>query len=406
MKVFSLRNLAILVILGAVVAGLYFWQRLGGSVPEVRVAKATIGNLTQTFRTNGVVEPAVYQEIRAAYPTRVISNLCKEGDLVYVGQSLAHLDPIEAFAALAQAKSQLLEAEQALVRTRSNTVLNQLDSQMAEAKADLSLAESRLHRDELLVKQRAISQLEFEQSKTAFRKASDRLSGLERDRKAQVQDLGPLAEQEAKSRVGQAQAMVEKARKRLNEASVPSPLNGTVLVKPPRPGSLVNAGDLLGKVGNLDHLQVRAFIDQPDFSSIQIGSTLTITFNGLPGETWLGKVTSLSAELTTVGKRVVGEAVCSIENGRSRLPVNANVDLTFTSRELREVLLVPIDAVIQKDNRNYVYAVRRGLLALQDVQVGASSADYVVVRSGLKAGDLVFSDLEVQPRQGLRVQPR
>ena len=85
---------------------------------------------------------------------------------------------------------------------------------------------------------------------------------------------------------------------------------------------------------------------------------------------------------------------------------SSNVDLTFTSREIPGVLLVPIDAVVQKNNRNYVYLLKHGVLALQEVQVGASNTDSVIVRSGLNPGDGVFNDLEVQPREGLRVQPR
>src|SRR5262249_27101470 len=150
----------------------------------------------------------------------------------------------------------------------------------------------------------------------------------------------------------------------------------------PRAGTLVNPGDILAKVGDTSRLQVRAFIDQPDFSSIQAGSPVRITSNGFPGETWQGNVTSLSAQLTMLGKRVVGEALCSVEDGRDPLPLNSNVDLTFTSRELHHVLLVPVDAVLQKDNRNYVYAVEAGVLRLREVQTGASNADSVVVRSG------------------------
>ena len=177
-------------------------------------------------------------------------------------------------------------------------------------------------------------------------------------------------------------------------------------MKPPRAGTVVNAGDLLAKVGDLEFIQVRAFIDQPDFSSIQVGSRVKITSTGFPGESWEGQVKSLSAELSTIGRRVVGEAICAITSGGQRLPVNSNTDLTFTSSQMTGVLLVPVDAVFQVEGRDYVYLVNDGRLALREVQVGASNAEAIVIRSGLRENEMVLNDLEIHPQQGLRVDPR
>ncbi len=66
--------------------------------------------------------------------------------------------------------------------------------------------------------------------------------------------------------VKQARVVVANAESWLRAANVPSPMAGTALVTPPRPRTTVNVGDLLAKVGDLELPQVRAFIDQPDFS--------------------------------------------------------------------------------------------------------------------------------------------
>lgn len=406
MKVFSRRNLVILAVLAVTVAGLYLWQRAVEPATPVRIARAQLGNLVQTFRTNGVVEPVDFREIRALEAGHVAAVLVKEGARVKAGQSLARLDDSEAHAGVAEANAQVLEAQQAVAKARSGTALNQLEADIAAAKADLALATSNQQRNQILLKQRAISQLEFDESAAVCQKASEHLTALEKERDAEARDLHPLEEEQARARLEQAQAVLKNAQNRLRATQVPSPLDGTVLAEPPRPGTLVSIGDLLAKVGNTDQLQVRAFIDQPDFSSIQTGTPVQITSNGFPGEVWQGEVLSLSAELTTIGKRVVGEAICSVRQGDSRLPVSSSVDLTFTSREIPNVLLVPIDAVLQKNNRSYIYLIKRGVLTLQEVQVGASNTDSVIVKSGLNPGDSVFNDLEVQPIEGLRVEPR
>lgn len=406
MNLLNRRNLILVLAVPTLVIGLYVWRRLAGSVVSVKVARVQVGGLVQTFRTNGVVEPVEFREIRAEFPSRVLAVLVQEGQRVRRGQSLARLDDRDLRAAVAQARSQLFEAEQALSKIRTGGTVPQLEAQIAQAKADLELAAATRNRNEVLLKEKAISQLEFDQSTAAYQKALDHLAALEKQRNAQVQRLNPLAENEADARAEQARVLLENAESRLKAVAVPAPIEGTVLVKPPRPGSMVNLGDLLAKVGDVDDLQVRAFVDQPDFSSIQVDSLVQITSNGFPGERWEGKVVSLSAELTTVGKRVVGEAICTVLAGRYRLPVNSNVDLTFTSRELRDVLLAPVDAVFQSEGRNYVYVVSGGRLHRREVQVGASNTESIVIRSGLQEGESVLNDLEIRPREDLRVVPR
>jgi HlyD family secretion protein len=406
MKLFSRRNLILVLVLLGVVISLYVRGRVGSSVVTVKVARAAIGDLLQTFRTNGVVEPIQFQEIHAEFPGRVAAVLVHHGDRVRAGQSLAQLDSQDARVELARARSDLLEAEQALAKVESDNTLRDLDARISQAKTDLALADSNRRRNETLLRQRAISQLEFDESSAAHEKAAQQLAALESERQAQTERLAGLSKESARARVEETRVRFAAAEARVKATGVPSPLSGTVLVEPPRAGTLVSPGDILAKVGDTSRLQVRAFIDQPDFSSIQAGSPVRITSNGFPGETWQGNVTSLSAQLTTLGKRVVGEALCSAEDGRDPLPVNSNVDLTFTSRELHRVLLAPVDAVLQKDNRNYVYAVEAGVLRLREVQTGASNADSVVVRSGLEPNQMVLDDLEVQPREGMRVAPR
>jgi multidrug resistance efflux pump len=405
MRLFNRRNLILFLVLAGLVVALYLWRHLGSSVPSVKVARIETGNLVQTFRTNGVVETVEFREIRAEFASRVVQVRVREGERVRTGQSLAQLDDRDLRVAVAQARAQVYGAEQSLAKLRSAGTLEQLDAQIAQARADADLAASNLRRDELLVKQKAISQMEYEETAAADKKAVARLAALEKERQAQADRLQLLAEEEAKARRDQARAALQSAEARLRAAQVPAPMAGTVLAKPPRAGTLVNPGDLLAKVGDAEHLQVRAFIDQPDYSSVRIGSAVGIASNGFPGEIWQGKVAALSAELTTIGKRVVGEAVCSINEGSSHLPPNSSVDLTFTSREVRDAQLAPIDAVFQIDGRSYVYVVSDGRLRRREVQVGPSNTQFIVIKEGLGPNDLIFDDLEVRPQEGMSVEP-
>src|SRR2546430_13681646 len=130
MKLFSRRNLILFLVLPAcLIFGLYFRSHVAGSATPVRVARVRVGDLTQTLRTNGIVEPVSFREIRAQFPGQVVEVFVKEGDRVRAGRSLARLDDREARAAVAQARSQLYEAEQAEANTRNRGRLRQVESE-------------------------------------------------------------------------------------------------------------------------------------------------------------------------------------------------------------------------------------------------------------------------------------
>ena len=99
-------------------------------------------------------------------------------------------------------------------------------------------------------------------------------------------------------------------------------------------------------------------------------------------------------------------AAAAVPAAQRRLPVNSNVDLTFTSSEISDALLVPVEALFQRDGRNYAYVVESGKLRVREVQIGASNAQFTVLRGGLKENETVLNDLNIQPTEGLRVTPR
>ena len=85
-----------------------------GSLP-IRVAAATIGNLTSTEATNGKVEPQpqVNFEAHAPFPGVVQALYVHEGDKVSAGKLLLAMDDTEAKARVASALAALKGAQAA-----------------------------------------------------------------------------------------------------------------------------------------------------------------------------------------------------------------------------------------------------------------------------------------------------
>ncbi|MDP3014550.1 MAG: hypothetical protein Q8M92_09925, partial [Candidatus Subteraquimicrobiales bacterium] len=62
-------------------------------------------------------------------------------------------------------------------------------------------------------------------------------------------------------------------------------------------------------------------------------------------------------------------------------------DIIETSKE--NVLVVPLGAVLEKEEKNVVYVVEDGVVSEQEVETGLSDEAYVEIKSGLKEGEEV-----------------
>src|SRR5205814_3029488 len=117
------------------------------------------------------------------------------------------------------------------------------------------------------------------------------------------------------------------ARRRLSQGIIRSPMSGIIYNLSVRPGAYVTPGGLIANVGRLDKLRVRVYVDEPELGRVAVGQPVTITWEGLPGQTWNGTVEKLPTEIVTLGTRQVGEVLCSIDNPGQKLVPGTNVDV-------------------------------------------------------------------------------
>ena len=105
----------------------------------------------------------------------------------------------------------------------------------------------------------------------------------------------------------QARAAYRAAQELIKNTNIRAPFPGTVYQIPVKQGSFVPGGELLVQVANLEHLQVRAFVDEPEIGRLSKGEEVAVTWDATPGRTWQGELTRVPTVVTMVGTRTVGE---------------------------------------------------------------------------------------------------
>jgi RND family efflux transporter MFP subunit len=235
--------LACVVIAGALAGYYYVWGP--GSLPAVKTAKVTRGDLRAELSATGVVK-AEEVKIASEAPARITLIAVRESDQVRRGQLLVQLDRSslegymrEAQARLNAAQAQARGAEQAVRAERANAAgamaaasanlraaqaqlerlqhgarpqeIRAAEARVQQAQAALDQARADLGRLETLHRQGAISAQALDQGRTAAEVATAQLD-------AARQELRLLREGARAEDIAAAQAQVESARAAVDQA--------------------------------------------------------------------------------------------------------------------------------------------------------------------------------------------
>lgn len=174
-------------------------------------------------------------------------------------------------------------------------------------------------------------------------------------------------------------------------------LDGVITVQPFEPGDLISAGTLLATVSNKEKMEFKIPVDELDVAKIDYDNVVEVSIDALPETKYKpleGKITLIPLEGTTTSGITDYYVTIEIE-GRDdiRISMSANADIIVSS--VKDVLCIPIDALISEDEKNYVEILDLGedgkqIVTKKEVMIGASDTTYVEVKEGLIEGENVI----------------
>lgn len=346
-----------------------------------------LGPIRSLISTNGKIEPTRNFEAHAPISTTVKRLLVKEGDHVRKGQLLLQLDDadIRSQAARAQAQVRAAQADQSALKTggTQEEVLT-LNSQLVKAHSALDVAQRNLDALRRLQQQGAASPGEVRQAEDNLQRAQADTTLLEQ-KKSQRYSQPEAVKIHAQAE--EAQAAYAAAEDALGKSDVRAPFDGIVYSLPVKQGAFIQAGDMLLQEGDLSHVVVRAFVDEPDIGRLQVGQKVEVTWDALPGRNWTGTVTTVPSTVRARGSRNVGETTCTVDNQDLRLLPSVNVAVTIVTAEHNAVLTLQRDALHADDSKLYVFRIVDGRLKRQPVEISLQNLTRVEIVSGLSEGD-------------------
>lgn len=396
----------LLIALSLLLLGLVWWfQRQKNAPLQVPFAKVTRGTLVSALVTNGRVEPLVWVAVLAERAGVVETFHAERGVRVRRGDPLAELGAQDAGADLSAAEAREAQARAELeVMDRGGRAsdLAELEAELARAKVELDVAGKERASLERLAGKQAATRQEVNEAILRAERAQLQLQQLAAKRAALVDQADRTV---ARAKLREAETATELARRRLEKAVIRAPMAGTVYETAVRPGSYVNPGDLVAKVGRTDKVRVRVYVDEPELGRVASGMPVTITWDALAGRRWQGTVERMPSEITAWGTRQVGEVVCMIDNPSGELLPGTNVNAEIRSRVAENALSIPREALRRESGEAGVLLLQGGTVVWRRISVGVSSLTRTQALDGLAEGDPVALPSDVPLAPGARVKP-
>jgi HlyD family secretion protein len=264
----TLLTIIALVLLGAGAHGYYRYARKP-EAPTITAARVTRGDLAETVGATGALQAVTTVQVGTQVSGTIQELNADFNSLVRKGQVLARLDPSLIQSQIEQARANLIRAEADLERLR--VALDDSRTKLARAR-------------ELSAK-KLIAQTELEAAEVAVRSAEAQLRS---------QEAG----------VTQSQASLRQSQVNLAYTVIESPIDGLVISRNVDVGQTVaasmSAPTLFVLAADLTKMQVLASLDESDVGRIRPGQTARFRVDAFPAEEFMGSVTQVRLQPTTV----------------------------------------------------------------------------------------------------------
>jgi cobalt-zinc-cadmium efflux system membrane fusion protein len=164
-----------------------------------------------------------------------------------------------------------------------------------------------------------------------------------------------------------------------------APFAGTVVSRDAVPGRHVAAGQTLLQIADLGTLWAQLEVPEADAMAVRPGQPVTLTFEGLPGESREATLTRVGASVDPATRTV--RARVELPNPDRSLKAGLFLRARVQVSPEHEALLVPRDAIQRAEGHTLVF-VKTGPSLYEPivVELGAGTREHVEVVKGLEPG--------------------
>ncbi len=263
-------------------------------------------------------------------------------------------------------------------RVEKGDVLLQIDDNVDRArleglKADLQLAQVQFDRSAKLVKERSVSQSEFD---------------------------------EAKARLESAKANLASSRAEMVKKRIRAPFSGIVGIRQVDLGQYLAAGSEIAPLQSLDPIYVDYTLPERHLADLGVDQTIDLNVQAYPDQTFSGRIEALNPGIDPGTRSIHIRGILDNPDGKLRPGMFAEVRTLLS--EQNDVLTLPQQAITYAPYGDSVFVIQeqdgQKIVQRRQVKTGGIRNGRVEIVEGLEAGDEVASAGQNKLRNGQPVQ--
>jgi len=323
-----------------------------------------------------------------------IQDIIPDGTVVDSGQYVAQLDPSEITNKIKDEESNQEKLETSMTKTRLDTSL-----ELRSARDELINLRYAVEEKEITLKQSkyeppaTIRQVEID-----LEKSQRSLEQAEKNYKLRY-EKAVANMQEVTTSYNQGRRKLEQMREVLKRMTIHAPKAGMVIYKRNWDGNKMGINAMMNTYENvvaelpdLSEMISKTYINEIDISKVKTGQTVEVGIDAFPEKKFTGKVT----EIANIGEQLqnsnakVYEVKILINEFDSILRPAMTTKNKILTDVVDNVLFIPIEGIFNNDSVTFVYKKNGRSVAKQQVIVGQSNENEIIIRAGLKADDEVL----------------
>ncbi|MBL7686380.1 MAG: efflux RND transporter periplasmic adaptor subunit [Deltaproteobacteria bacterium] len=184
-------------------------------------------------------------------------------------------------------------------------------------------------------------------------------------------------------------AEIALTEKKIEGARVLAGIPGIVVKKNIAEGSAVNLGEVLFQIVKTDPIQLSIFVPKESVGNLKLQDKAEVAVDEISLEgAQSGEIVFINPEPDPQNKSY--EVRIAASNPELRIKSGMTGKATLTSSQKKKGILIPSDAVVSLNNKNYVYILKNPQVATRvEVTLGAKKDGRYEVKKGLKEADQV-----------------
>lgn len=217
---------------------------------------------------------------------------------------------------------------------------------------------------------------------------TERSQTLERIRTLrQTNAVSQATLEETVARVAEAEAALQRARRRLEDRVITAPFDGVVGLTSYHVGARVSEGEVLARLDDLSEIEVEFSLPETIFAQVRAGQAVVARAAAFPEREFNGTIAAVDSRIDPVSRAFRTRAL--IPNPDSTLPAGMFLSLTLVLAEAEHVT-VPEEAIVFQAAQTYVFVAEEGVAKRRTVLTGQRRGGMIAITEGLAAGEEVI----------------